>query len=187
MSSECKNPLHKKFSDVSIQSQYHLHPFYKRSDSMLSIRTSNMHNNNNSNQTQHQGNFSICDSNYQQSNHFPYINDEQDLQLPVIKTNRSYKQRLLFRRKKHSLTDPTNVYHQPSQNKINKRTKKKAKSIFVYNPITSSSSTTTTSNVTRSTINTTGSESSVLVDRQNTKLTDSINNKKQKSRHFFRK
>ncbi|CAF0983439.1 unnamed protein product [Adineta steineri] len=187
-SSESINHLRKKYSDVSVQSQYHLHPSYHRSESLINIRTSNIPNN--SNQTQRQGRFSVCDFNYQQTNTFPYINDQQNLQI-TSKQSRGYKQRLLFNRKKHSLTIPTNTFNQhvqPSQCKVNKRGKKKQKSMFTYNPITSSSSTTTTtttSNLTRSTANTIGSESSIIIDQN--KLLKPIANQKERTKRFFQK
>jgi hypothetical protein len=177
--SENRNDLRKKYSDASIQSQYHLHPFYHRSESLINMRTSNIHNNN-SNQTQCPKKFSICDFNYKQPNNFPYSNDQQNLQI-TSKQPRDYSKRLLFNHNKHSLTIQT----QNSHYKTNKRAKNKQKPIFICNPIRSSSSTTTTSNVTRSTINTTGSESSILIDQIN--LLKPITNNKKKSKFFFRK
>jgi len=168
----------KKYSDASIQSQYHLHPFYHRSESVINMRASNIHNNN-SNQTQCPKRFSICDFNYNQPNNFPYANDQQNLQI-TSKQPRDYRKRLLFNHNKHSLTIQTQNTHY----KINKRTKTKQKSIFICNPIRSSSST-TTSNVTRSTTNTTGSETSILIDQIH--LLKPITNNKKKSKFFFRK
>ncbi len=152
-SNERINLSRKKSSDLSIQSQNHLHPFYHRSESLINLRISNMPTLNNKNdQIKRNGRHSICEFSSKHSKNFPYLFELQNLQ-NVSKHSRHFSERLSFNHKKHPLTTHTNSFNHRGKH-LHYVTYKRKK--LEENSLVNSAST-----ATRSSIIITGSESSI--------------------------
>ena len=170
--------------DISIQSQCHLQPFYHRSESLINLPSIN-----NKKQIKRPRRFSIYNFTRKKLTKLPDLNSQQMLQLNP-NYSRRYSERLSSNRKNHPFVVHTNTVNDFNRRHhlhyiTCRRDKKKDKSSFIYNPSAHSSSTTTTSNLTRSTINITGSESSIFMDQN--KLLKPIANDTERSNHFSRK
>jgi hypothetical protein len=126
--------VRKKSCDMSMQSQYHLHPFYHRSESLINLSTSNTPTNN---QIKPHGRHSICGSNYKLSKNFPYLYDHQNLQI-ISKHSRHHSERSSNNRKKHPLTIHTNPVNHRGKH-LHYVTYKRKKSFSNSNPIPTSS------------------------------------------------
>lgn len=135
ISSESVNRLRKKSSDLSVPSEHH------RCNSLINLNAIN------NNQFKHRGRFSIFDLNYKKSS---------NLQITSTKHQRRHSERGTIHRNNPSIT----INHYITY----KYETAKPKSVFTYNPITYSTST-TASNLTHSTVNTTTSESSNFIDQ----------------------
>jgi len=110
---------------MSIQSQYHLHPFYQRSESLINLHTLNTPTLNNKNDPiKHSIRHSVCDVTAKQSKNFPYLYDQQNHQI-LSKHSRRHSERLSFNHKKHPLTIHTNSLNNHEKNLHYVTTKRK--------------------------------------------------------------
>ncbi|CAF4176238.1 unnamed protein product [Rotaria sp. Silwood2] len=136
---ESINLIRKKSSDVSIQSQYHLHSFSDRSGSLVNLHT-------NTNRLKSYESLSIHDTNCIKPKNVSCRNDHLNIAI-TSKHCRHYSEKLSNNRKKHSSITHTNtsnhrgrhlhyVTYRHEQNKPN--------SMFPYDPKRNSITTTTT-------------------------------------------
>ncbi|CAF1231306.1 unnamed protein product [Rotaria sordida] len=129
----------KKSSNVSIQSQYHLHPFSHCSESLVTLHTNN-------NRKKSYDSFSIQDIKCRKSKNVSYLNDQRNFP----KTSNYYRrhsEKVSVTRKKHPLIIRTNTSNHRGRHLhyvAYKHEQNKPNSMFTYDSIRNLTTTPTT-------------------------------------------